>query len=71
MDGTYGGGDGHASRDEVSRSRASSSHHAKLAFVNKLDQIVDLALEAKLLLIGGLVGVGGLVASSSVGERHD
>lgn len=67
---TNGGGQRHASRDEVARGRATGGHHAKLALVDEVGQVLNLGLERKILEVGLLVGVGGSIACGSVGERH-
>jgi hypothetical protein len=67
---TYCSCQSHASRDEIVRRRLVRGQHAELGLVDEVDKILDLGLEVGLRDIGLLVGVGGLVASGCVGERH-
>lgn len=68
--GTYSRCQSHASRDKVVCCRLVRRHHAKLAFVDKFDQVIDLGLDVDLREVGLLVGVGRLVTRGCVGERH-
>ena len=69
MEWSYLCGQSHTSAGEETILRH-GGHHAELALVDKCREVIDLLLEAGLLLVLLLVGVGGLGAGVGVGERR-
>ena len=70
---TYSGGEAHAPADNVARLGLLGRHHAKLAPLHEACEGCDFLLQAgRVVLVGELVGVGGLVADVCVGVfgRH-
>ena len=67
---TYGSCHSHASRDKVVGRGFVCGQHAKLAFVDEVDQVLDFGTDISLVNVGLLVRIGWLVASRGVGERH-
>jgi len=63
-------GKSHATRDEQTTAGDAGRHHAELALFDKLDQIADLLLQLRILLVLGGIGVGRLAAGVGVGKGH-
>lgn len=63
---SYGSCERHAARGELVRVGGLGGHHAELAGLHEVDEIIDLGVDADLLGIGLLVGVSGLVSGVGV-----
>ena len=55
-------GQGHAAGGEHASAADAGGHHAEFAGGDEVGEVLDFLLEPGVALVGGLVGVGGLVA---------